>query len=78
MTPVEFLAKSMSHDKTSDSKLRDILPTNLYSSEMSRYERNADRDTVLGLKKTRDVRIKCVAGLDPGSIKNMNRTNSQT
>lgn len=52
--------------------------TTLYSSEMSRYDRNADRDTVLGLKKTRDVRIKCVAGLDPGSIKSMNKTNSQT
>lgn len=29
---VEFLGKSMSHEKTSDSKLRQ------YSSEMSRYE----------------------------------------
>ena len=30
------------------------------------------------LKKTRDIRTKCVAGLDPGSIKNIIRTNNQT
>lgn len=36
------------------------------------------RDKVLGLKKTRDIRTKCVAGLDPGSIKNIIRTNNQT
>ena len=71
MAPVEFLTKRRSHEKTSDSRLRDSLQINwsvLFRNAKVWGEMHT-RDKVLELKKTRDIRTKCVAGLDPGSIK---------